>query len=482
MANRSIPIEQAKVCGGCGSHNAGMWVQGNPRDFDRYETEYGVQGWSGKTVWETYRKLTDRKDEYGIYIPISTPKPTPLFEALRKGASEKRIPFLPSYNDGVQLGLGVVPSNVLPENWKRVSSFAAFVRPALEKGRKNLFLKTNIEVTRLVFSEDGPSSPGPTRTKRVIGVEYYETNAQLPLTDSMSIPPLPPTKMLRANKEVILCAGALKSPQILMLSGLGDASHLGEFGISAVADLPGVGLNLSDHLFSPIWLGTKKEFPSTKEWIQGNSFGRLDGDYSDAGAIPDYQMIWCARKEYLSFFPQAPGASPEDVGPSGFFGAVAILHPKSKGSVRLVSSDPRDLLKVDPNFFVDPRDVYVHRRAHEEFRRITLTEPMIKEGWVTKEIFPGTSGKALEDFLRASATSMWHPVGTCRMGKDSDDLAVVNSRLKVRKVEGLRVADASVLPELPSGNTHAPSIMVGARAAEMILEETVRLNISQEKK
>jgi choline dehydrogenase len=308
----------------------------------------------------------------------------------------------------------------------RVSGATAFLAPI--KGRSNLTIETGAEVTRLVLDKT-----------KVVGVEYRQ-NGQ--------------THQVNAVREVILSAGALQSPKLLMLSGIGPGEHLQEHGIPVVVDLPGVGQNLQDHLQLPIVFRTKTERPNTTLLTGNVLFVNTRTDQPDAP--PDLQ---------LNFTPSVP----EPLAPILNFGVPVciflgiLVQPKSSGEVRLRSSDPQAAPVIDPRYLSDPADVKTLAAGVELARTIAQAPAFapLNDG----EIVPGEAD--IEGFIRSQASTLWHPAGTCKIGQDS--MAVVDPQLRVHGVEGLRVADASVMPTVTSGNTVAACFMIGEKLADLIL-------------
>jgi len=253
-----------------------------------------------------------------------------------------------------------------------------------------------------------------------------------------------------------------------MLSGIGPKKHLEEHNIKVVQDLPGVGQNLTDHLFAPIYFKAKKDTPSKPEWCAVVGYGRSDGDYSEH-VVPDYQYLLSARKEWLPGFPRAPGTAETDNSPQ-IVGAIAIMHPKSHGTITLASNDPSVHPIIDPNYLQHKEEVQVFVDGAGQLRSLLRTSAMSE--WVDCELVPGKLSLEEEHaHWRSVCASQWHPVGTCRMGSDTDARSVVNPRLQVLHMKNLRVIDASVMPEVPSGNTHAPTLAVADRGADIILED-----------
>ncbi|KAM3092633.1 GMC family oxidoreductase [Phormidesmis sp. 146-35] len=435
LDDRSIVIDQGKVLGGSTSINALMYVRGNRRNFDAWAAG-GATGWSYDDVLPYFKQLEDYEggasDYHGAGGPLKIrdcPEAIMRSDEFMNAAAQIGYDAHWDYNgDRQENGAGLLQFHV-DENGDRVSGATAFLKPVLNC--PNLTLELCAEVTRIL-----------TEGTRVVGVEYVQ-NGEL--------------KQARSTQEVILSAGALHSPKILMLSGIGDAKQLASLNIPVVADLPGVGQNLQDHMQLPIVFRTQEERPKP-DLLTGNTlFVNTRQDQPDNA--PDLQ---------LNFTPAVPAQLPIDFGvPACIFLAI-LVQPESIGEVKLRSSNYQDQLIINPNYLQSDADVKTFVSAIHLAREIANTPAfsVLNIG----ELVPGElNDEAMEGFIRSQASTIWHPVGTCKMG--TDDRAVVDPQLRVRGVKGLRVADASVMPIVPSGNTVAACFMIGAKAADLILSK-----------
>jgi choline dehydrogenase len=260
-----------------------------------------------------------------------------------------------------------------------------------------------------------------------------------------------------------------------MLSGIGPEDHLKEHDISVVVDLPGVGVNLQDHTMVATSYKLKNPTPSDLDyWGNHVAFGKFDGSWNET-SWADWQIIPITRQEYLPGFPILPGCEPRDNKIYCIVFAAILLHPFSNGHVRLLSSNPLINPSYTPNFGADHRDIDGLRKIIKVIRNLLLRPEL--SAWVEEEVFPGLSKASESDeIIKSALTTVWHPIGTAKIGKESDFWSVVNERLKVKGIKNLRVADASVFPVLTSGNTHLPSLIVGSKAADMILEDNQSSN------
>ncbi len=457
LSNRVLRFTQARVLGGGSSINAQIYTRGNARDYDGWAAEEGCTGWGYRDVLGHFRRAEHNErfaDEYhgsdgplGVSVPIN---PLPISEAFLRAAQQMGIPYNPDFNGARQEGIGHYQVTV--RNARRSSTAVAYLRPAL--GRANLTLRTGTQTLRVVVERG-----------RAVGVEVARAGAG--------------REMIRAGREVILSAGAIGSPRLLLLSGIGPAEHLRRLGIEVVHDLPGVGGNLQDHL-------------------DLYAIGECTGDHTYDGYLRPHRAAW-AGAQYLLFH-QGPVASTLfETGGFWFSGAdaawpdiqfhlglgsgieagvpkmrhpgvtvnSAYLRPASRGTVRLASADPAAAPLIDPNYWEAPED---RRRALEGLRlaREILRQPALRP-FVLAERMPGsavTHTAELLAYAQHSCKTDHHPVGTCRMG--SGPGAVVGPDLSVRGLAGLRIVDASIMPRLPSCNTNAPTIMIGEKAADII--------------
>jgi choline dehydrogenase-like flavoprotein len=461
LHDRCIPYTRGKVLGGSSSVNGMLYLRGNRANYDAWAAG-GCEGWSFEEVLPFFKKLEDHEDGESAYHGAGGPirvsrhpadQISPVSLAFLRAASEVcGIPICDDFNGETQLCAGIYQMS--SRRGVRSSTAEGYVHPSLE--RANFVLQIRALVHRVIV-ENG----------RAVGVQYRGPDG---------------VTVARARREVILSGGVVGSPQILMLSGIGPADHLRENGIEAQVDLPGVGSNLHDHLFVPLTYraptslhrGTALHFLGgmAREYLLGNGwFGRT---VFEAGAfiksrqdasIPDIQ-IHTLPWGYPT--PNQDGPQPPDIDKGHCLTVMpTLIYPKSRGSLRLASSDPAKAPLIDPRFLEDPEDVLLLLTAIRKCREICAHPAMADH--LAEELTPGaqrSSDAELVEEIRLRATTVYHPVGTCRMGLD--EMAVVDPKLKVRGVEGLRIADASIMPQITGGNTNAPSMMIGERAAAWI--------------
>lgn len=434
LNDRQITVNQGKVIGGGSSIHAMMYMRGNPRNFDLWNM-LGNEGWSYADILRYFKKSEDYEEGpnefHGVGGPMRVrkcPNPSPVAIAFLNAAMELGYagPDWDFNGAWQEDGAGLVQFNITDDN-KRCSAATAFLTPILD--RPNLTVQTYATATRLLFEG-----------KRAVGVEYVK-NGQ--------------THQAEAKQEVILSAGTFLSPKLLMLSGIGPSEELRSFGIPVVADLPGVGQNLHDHLRLQVIYQSKREMPVLDVLAEVALFTRSRSDME--AAAPDIQINFSAG------LPQLAPPEFKATGPVSIFVPI-LIQPQSRGYVRLRSADPFDPPIIDPHYLQMETDVQAYIQAIELCREIANTKAFadFNDG----EVAPGL-GADLEQYIRKYAETIWHPVGTCRMGRDA--LAVVDPQLKVHGIEGLRVADASVMPTVTSGNTNAACVMIGEKAADMIL-------------
>ncbi|MFJ9900058.1 GMC family oxidoreductase [Streptomyces sp. NPDC091280] len=444
MEGRRVPVARGKVVGGCSSVNALMWVRGSRHDYTRWVAE-GATGWSYDEVLPYFKLAEDYSGGADAFRGAGGPvrvrqldRPSPIARAFVAGAGELGYAADPDgdYNGARQEGFGFLYQTFRDDAGGRCSTADAYLRPALQ--RPNLTVLTDTLATRLLLAGT-----------RVTGVEYVRDGT---------------LHELRADREVIVCAGAFESPKLLMLSGIGPAAHLREHGIRCVQDLPGVGAGLQDHLFTPVCHQSLQEHPDGALLSEAGLFTHT----REAGPedSPDLQFTFGPIK-FLP--PDAPADRWE--GP-GFTFAPIALRPRSRGRVRLRDADPRSNAVVGAGYLTSTADLDVLVRGVELARELAATHAF--DAFRGDELGPGkdvTGSAELRRYVAANATTLWHPAGTCRMGTGPD--AVTDPQLRVRGFEGLRVADASVMPSITAGNTHAPSVMIGERAAAFVREDPV---------
>jgi choline dehydrogenase len=433
MADRSITINQGKVLGGSTSINAMMYVRGNPRNFDMWNA-LGADGWSYAEVLPYFKKSEDfeggASEYHGAGGPLSVrvcPDDVMRSEHFLNAAVEHGFdgPGWDYNGERQENGVGFLQFHIARDG-KRANSAAAFLAPLA--GKKNLTVELGAEAEKLVL--DG---------SKVVGVQYRQNGA---------------VKTARAGSEVVVSAGAFGSPKLLMLSGIGPADHLKSVGVPVVADLPGVGQNLQDHVQLPVVFASKLNLPNTT-LLTGNVLFTKMRDGMGAAA-PDLQ---------LNFTPSVPlPLKPILPFPSACIFLPILVQPFSVGEVTLRSANAQDPARIDPNYLSRQADVDALVKAVKLVRELAGTKAFspVNGG----ELFPGPDAD-LVNHARTQGSTLWHPAGTCKIGHDH--MAVVDPQLKVHGLQGLRVADASVMPVVPSGNTVAGCFMVGEKAADMIL-------------
>jgi choline dehydrogenase-like flavoprotein len=449
---RSLFVPRGKSLGGSSSMNAMMYVRGRPLDYDLWERE-GAAGWGWTGVERYFLRAEDNSRGESEHHAVGGPlrvedqvDPRPLTKRFLEAAQAAGIPGIADYNGPEQDGVSITQAT--QRNGRRWSAADAYVRPA--QRRSNLNVVTHAAVQRIDIEKG-----------RATAVTYTDRRGR--------------SKSVRADREVILAAGAIGSPQLLMLSGVGPAEHLREHGIDVVHELPGVGENLQDHPYVVcVWAASRPESlygadkpPALLKWLFRRR-GPLTSCVGEAMAFirtqpglpaADLQLIFAPAYFVDNGFEEYDGHA-MTVGP-------ILLNPKSRGHVRLRSSDPAAKPEILTNSLTEPDDVAALIRGIRRVREILATEPLASA--VEREIYPGPgveSDSDLEADARRRVELLYHPVGTCRMG--ADETAVVDAALRVRGIDGLRVADASVMPLIPGGNTNAPTIMIGERAADLI--------------
>jgi choline dehydrogenase len=459
---RKIPYVRGKVLGGSSAINGMLFVRGNKANYESWAAE-GCAGWGYADVLPYYKRLEDWEGGASAYrgaggpIKITKQKDlTPASQAFIQAIAETcQVPVIDDYNAGEQEGASIFQQTA--KDGLRYSASEAYLHPSL--GKPNFQVEMGVTVARVVIEKG-----------RAVGVELIQNGGK---------------RVVRASREVILSAGVIGSAQILMLSGVGPAAHLKEHGIDVVADLP-VGDNLHDHLFAPLVFlapqalhrGTPWHFFSgmLAEWIKGDTwFGRtvFEGAgfvKSHAGAkIPDLQ-IHALPWSYPAPNQDQPVRPVVDKRPA-LTVMPTLIYPKSRGEVRLLSSDPTAAPLIDPHFLEEPEDLAHLVRGFKILRQIMASNAM--KDLTTGELEPGPkfdTDRAIGEELRNRVCTVYHPVGTCRMG--ADERAVVDPSLRVRGVEGLRVADAAVIPSVTGGNTNAPCLMIGEKCADLVLGRT----------
>jgi choline dehydrogenase len=457
LGGRKLFWPRGKLLGGSSSINAMIYIRGARADYDEWAELTGDKSWSYEHVLPLFRRMEDNArgaDRFhGVGGPLRVEdlrSPHPWTRAVVQSAVAAGYPRNDDFNGETQEGVGQY--QVTQKRGRRWSSAAAYLHPA--ERRPNLTVRTGALTTR-VLVENG----------RATGVEYRAGGR---------------VHTVRATREVVLSGGAINSPQLLMLSGIGPADHLREVGVDVVHDLPGVGGGLQDHPLVPIVYDVRSgkslrlaETPLNMAKWKAAGRGPLTSNLAEAGlftrsspelAEPDLQYHFLPVK----FWKQAE----IDPDVEAFSTLAVLVHVHSRGSVRLRSADPSWSPVIDAGYLTDERDLEALVTGVEKARDIASVGPLASV--LAAEWSPGGTVQG-RDALRASVRdtleSLYHPVSSCRMG--ADDQAVVDPQLRVRGIENLRVADASVMPTLVRGNTNAPTIMIAERAADLILGRTV---------
>ncbi|MFW5329942.1 GMC family oxidoreductase [Hydrogenophaga sp. ZJX-1] len=460
---------RGKVLGGSSSINAMIYARGHASDYDDWAAQ-GNPGWSFADVLPYFKRAEHNQrgadawhGQGGPLNVMDLRSPNPFLPSFIEAGQQAGYPLNTDFNGPAQEGIGAY--QVTHKNGERFSAAKAYLTPHL--GRSNLKVITNALTTR-VLTETVGGQP------RAQGVEYRADGGRGPLE----------TLLLRPDGEVLLSAGAFGSPQLLMLSGIGPAAHLAEHGIQVVHELPGVGENLHDHpdvvmvvdapkltdLFGLSLAGVACMVRGLFEWRRSRS-GPLTTNFAEAGgfiksapdeAIPDLQLHFVVGK--------LVDHGRKTVLGHGYSCHVCLLRPKSRGTLRLASADPQVMPLIDPAFLKDPDDVARLVRGFKRMRELMQQPALARHGGrESRASALAQSDAQIEQFVRFHADTIYHPVGTCRMGQDAG--AVVDARLRVHGVAGLRVVDASVMPSVVGGNTNAPVIMMAEKAVDMIRED-----------
>ncbi len=457
LHGRRIPQPRGRVVGGSGSINGMVYSRGNPRDYADWVAA-GATGWSYEEVLPYFLRSENNQDlpasrYHGHGGPMNVMRPrrpnqlnSDFIEATHSLGFARTDDFTGASNEGVGFRQGVIRAG------RRETTARAFLRPALARG--NVTLYTDALVLR-VLVEAG----------RAVGVVYEREGRQL---------------QVRATREVILSAGTIQTPQILQLSGIGPAAQLKAMGIQPVHDLPGVGRNLQDHLACPVLMSTTnstsygispKALPrgiwNVAQYLLGRTGPFASNVFESVGFLkttagldrPDVQFVFQPAARPKPGFPLPIG--------HGFAISPVSLYPKSRGSVTLASPDPHDAPAIDPALLSAPQDIQPLIRAIRLARRILGASQFAR--YRATEVAPGAgveSDEQIAEFVRASSYTVHHQVGTCRMGEHPE--AVVDSQLRLRGLEALRIVDASVMPLVIGGNTNAVVVMIAEKASDLI--------------
>jgi len=458
---------RGKGLGGSSAINAMLYIRGHAGDYDEWAS-LGCEGWDWQSVLPYFRKAENNErganDVHGASGPLQVSNqksPRPITDAFVAAGQSLQIRQVDDFNSGDNEGIGLYQVTQFHDearNGERCSAAAAYLHPVMD--RPNLTVLTGAHASRILFEG-----------KRAVGVQYLQHQQ---------------SHEVKAAREVILCGGAFNSPQLLQLSGVGREEDIRPHGIEMRHHLPGVGQNLQDHL----------DFTLAYKSRDRDNFGiSLPGSVSLLGHILNWRktgtgMIATPFAEGAAFFKTDPAGDRADVQlhfvisivddharklhlGHGFSCHVCVLRPKSRGSVTLESSDPMAAPRIDPGFLSDPEDLDVLMKGVRKTRQIMAAEPLAR--YIHKELFieGEPDDAALEQHIRNRADTIYHPVGTCKMGMDH--MAVVDPQLRVHGLDGLRVVDASVMPRLVGGNTNAPTIMIAEKAADMIRDAAAHI-------
>jgi choline dehydrogenase len=456
LAGRAPIMPQGAVLGGGGSVNAAIYIRGQRRDYDVWAAE-GAAGWSYAEVLPYFKRaegndrLSDAYHNSDGPLGVSDLRQiTDLTRAFVRSAQEVGIPYTPDFNGVRQRGVGF--NQTTTRNGRRCSAAVAYLRPALKTG--NLDIRTGCLVTRVLFAGD-----------RAVGVEYVQGGK---------------LQKVMAEREVILSAGAIQTPKLLMLSGIGPEAELRKHGIAVKLRLEGVGQNLQDHCEFPAirfctgphgYYGEDSFLRSIRNGLQYMLFksGPVMSNVTEACAFVNVDDMEEEPNVQMHFVPIVfMDSDQEQVKRAGATINPCVLRPESRGEVRLRNADPASHPIIDPRYLSHPEDMRLSIKALNLARSI-LGQKSFAPYVETREAYPGPDIRdeaALDRYIRSKGKTVYHPVGTCRMGRD--DMAVVDPELRVRGVRNLRVVDNSIMPRLISGNTNAPAIMIGEKASDLI--------------
>ncbi|WP_378941274.1 GMC family oxidoreductase [Mesorhizobium sp. ANAO-SY3R2] len=465
VGGRKVECARGKVIGGSSSTNAMAYVRGNKGDYDRWAAT-GLTDWSYDKVLPYFKKQENWEGGANAYRGAGGPLNTQfcrykdeLIEAFATASKTAGYPQTDDYNGAVQDGFGRLQMTI--QNGRRCSTAAAYLRPAM--GRRNLTVVTRAMATKVLL-QDG----------RAAGIAYTRDGQ---------------ARQVLANREVLLASGVINTPQLLMLSGIGGREELAGFGIEAKVDRPQVGKNLQDHVSVILMYRRRQPGPFhrmmradrigldfVKTYLTGSGFsGDVPGGVvaflksDETRPLPDVQLLFTAAP--LAAWPYMPPFKAPF--PDGFATRVVAVQPESRGSVKLASDDPLAAPLIHQNFLSSPRDWESLRAGFRVARDLAAQSSM--EPFIAAEFFPGPSCQSddeIDEHIRKTSITVHHPAGTCRMGVDSE--SVVDPELRVRGVNGLRVVDASVMPDLVCGNINAAVIMIAEKASDLIRQRVAR--------
>ncbi|MFP5022355.1 GMC family oxidoreductase [Pseudonocardia phyllosphaerae] len=444
--NSHMRHARAKVLGGCSSHNSCIAFWTPKEDLDEWAS-MGLTGWSAEDCWPLIQRLETNDGEWeghGRSGPVNLmqiPAVDPCGNAVLEAASEVGLPTV-KFNEGhtVTDGAGYFQINRFPDG-TRASASVSYLHPILDE-RPNLEVRTDCWASKVLFDGDDPDVATGIEYMRGIGPGYEK---------------------VYADREVILSAGAIDTPKLLMLSGIGPAEHLAEFGIDVRVDAPGVGSNLDDHVEGLVfWEAAKPMVDESTQWWEIGLFSRTVEGLDRPDLMMHYGSVPFDLNTVRWGYPTTE---------NGFCLTPNVTRGRSRGTVRLRTRDFRDRAKVDPRYFTDPEghDMRVMIEGIRLARRIA-EQPVLKE-WVAQELAPGpeaTTDEELADYIRRTHNTVYHPACTAKMGTDDDEMAVLDPELRVRGVRNLRVADGSAMPFLPAINPNITTMMIGEKCSDLL--------------
>jgi choline dehydrogenase len=437
LNDRSLPLSMGKVLGGGSSINVMVWARGHKNDWDYFAAETGDPSWGYEAVLDIYRQIEDwqgepdplRRGTGGLVYVQPSPDPNPVAPAMLDGAKSVGIPTFADMNGAMMEGDGGCSiANVRIRDGRRLSIFRTYTYPYMD--RPNLTVLTSALVTRVILERS-----------RATGIEFALNGT---------------THRVTAAQEIVLSLGAINTPKVLMQSGIGDETHLQKAGVDTAQHLPGVGENFQDHVMVAgcIWEYQEPIAPRNSA-AEATLFWKSDASL-DTPDLQPFQIEIPLTSEATSRY-AAPTTS--------WTIAPGLVRPKSRGHIRLTGPDPLDPVKIDAATFAEPDDMKAMLRCVEICREIGNSKAL--RPFVKREVMPGNlRGSELEAFVREAAVTYWHQTCTAKMGRDR--MAVVDGRLKVYGIQGLRVADGSVMPRVATGNTMAPCVIIGEKAAAAI--------------
>ena len=462
LGNRQHDIAQAKVFGGGSSVNGMVYMRGKPSDYETWVESTGDKRWGWNSLLQSYKKLENNQrlggKNHGTEGPIKVSDPGYVAEGSNlyiKAMQNLGLPYNRDFNSGNQYGVGLMQYTI--GNGKRCDTISSLIKPILNNRR--LKVKLNTVVTKIII--ENKKARGVETVSKGKVEKYY-------------------------GKEIILTAGALVTPKILMHSGIGDEDQLNKFGINIEENLVGVGKNLQDHHEVPFITKAKpgygyfkqnkglrmirngiqyllfKSGPVTSNGVDCCSF--LNPDNLDNDIDPKIKL-YCVQIMYTD-------RDTKNIKPDhGVTLTSCIMNPKSRGSVTLKSSNPLDLPNINPNFLSEQDDINLFLDSLKLARKVIKTKPL--SDIITEELLPGkdiTDDNMLVDYCKKMIKTNWHPVGTCKMGADNDNTAVLNSNLQVKGIKNLRVFDVSMMPNIVAANTNAPAMAIADLATDIMLE------------